>query len=125
MRFAAPIAIVALAAGVLGGCGSGSDGSSTPTRQSDAPAAQLGAAAHSCETEAADAEGLRATGLSCARARRVMYGWQRDSRCAAGGASRSACTTRSYRCVAASTDRGLVVSCSRPGRSLAFTVPRD
>jgi hypothetical protein len=125
MRLAAPIATVALAAALLGGCGGGSDESSSPTREGDAPSAPLGAVAHSCETQAVDAGGLRATGVSCDRARGVMYGWQRDSRCTdAGAVSRSACTTRSYRCLATRTERGVAVSCSRPGRSIAFTVRR-
>jgi hypothetical protein len=125
MRIAVPIMIVALAAALLGGCGGSAAESSTATQQDGAPSAPIGASARNCETLAVDAEGLRATGLSCEQARRVMYGWQRDSRCAAAGeASRGACTTRSYRCIGAMTGRGVTVSCARPGRSIAFTVPR-
>jgi hypothetical protein len=31
---------------------------------------------------------------------------------------------RGYRCIGTATDRGLAVSCSRPGRAVAFTVRR-
>jgi hypothetical protein len=123
MRLAAPIAIAALAAALLGGCGGGSGEGSTGTGGATAP---IGATAHSCETRAVDAQGLRATGISCAQARQVMFGWQRDSDCVAtGSASHSACTRRSYRCIATKTERGLAVSCSRSGGSVAFTARRE
>jgi type IV pilus biogenesis protein CpaD/CtpE len=73
MRLAVPIVALALAAASLAGCGSSSDttgGSSAVT----APRAPVGASAKTCETRAADAEGLRATGVSCGRARQVMHG---------------------------------------------------
>lgn len=126
-RLAAPLAIVALAAVLLGGCGSSSDdGASTRTRESAPPPARtssapVGAAAKSCDTYAVDARSLRATGISCGQARQVMYGWQRQRSCAKpSAASRTSCLTRSYRCLGARTDRGIAVSCSRPGQSIAF-----
>lgn len=135
MRLAVPIAIVALAAALLGGCGGSSSGSestapdltspavaeSAPEPQTSEGGAPPGASAAGCETEATDAEALSATAVSCEEARGVMLAWQREAGCAAGaGASHSACTVRSYRCIATRTDRGLAVSCARPGHSIAF-----
>jgi hypothetical protein len=40
------------------------------------------------------------------------------------GASRWACSVGSYRCQAVVTDRGWTVGCARPGSSIAFTVRR-
>jgi hypothetical protein len=54
-----------------------------------------------------------------------MYGWQRQRSCAKpSAASRTSCLTRSYRCLSARTDRGIAVSCSRPGQSIAFVARR-
>jgi len=128
MRLASALAAVALAALAVAGCGSSPDGEPNTDRpaQTGAPqgaGAPVGAAARSCETGAVAAEGLRATGISCERARQVMLGWQRQGSCAApAGASRVSCSSRSYRCIGARTDRGTAVSCSRPGRSVAFVV---
>lgn len=136
MRLAAPLLAVALATAMLGGCGgSSNDGSgatSTDRVESPAPegrangaAAPVGAGAKSCDTGSAGVEALRATGVSCDLARRVLHGWQRNHACASpAGASRVSCSTRSYRCLGARTDRGVTVSCSRPGRSIAFVAGR-
>jgi hypothetical protein len=40
------------------------------------------------------------------------------------GASRWGCSVDSYRCQGVVTDRGWSISCSVPGRSVAFLVPR-
>jgi hypothetical protein len=120
LRLAAPLAIVALAAVLVGGCGG-----SSSDRGSTSPSAPLGATAKSCDTHAVDAEGLRASGISCSQARQVMYGWQRESSCSSpAGASRTSCLTRSYRCLGTHTARGLAVSCSRAGQSIAFIARR-
>lgn len=130
MRLAVPIAIVALAAAVLGGCGGSSESDSTETGQSAAPrggaaTAPAGASAKSCDVRVAGVEGLRATGISCGEARAVLLAWQRDDGCVGSqGISHIACTVRSYRCIATRTDRGLAVGCARPGRSLAFISKR-
>jgi hypothetical protein len=134
MRLAVPLAIVAFAAALVAGCGGTSDQGSTsggstqgntqapPGSSSGAP---VGAAAKNCDSGAVDAEGLRATGIPCNQARQVMYGWQRERSCSSpAGTSRSSCLTRSYHCQAARTDRGLAVSCSRPGESIAFIAKR-
>jgi hypothetical protein len=130
MRLATPIAITVLAAALLAGCGSSSDSGSDAAGSTAAPGASdstapAGASAQSCETDAVDATALRATSVSCGEARALMFAWQRQSDCATPkGASRSACTTRSYRCLSTATARGVAVSCSRPGHSIAFIAKR-
>lgn len=134
MRLATPLAIVALAAALLSGCGgsssSGTGGSTgtdglPPASGPGAPSAPVGASAHNCNTHAVNAEGLRAVGVSCGAARKVMYGWQLLGACATpSAASRTACTVRSFRCLSGRTDRGVVVGCSRPGESIAFVAKR-
>ncbi len=125
MRLAAPIAIVLLAA-LLAGCGSSSSGGSSsteaPPTTSTAPA---GASARSCPTAPNGAEALHATGISCGGAQQVVVAWQQGASCApTAGASRSGCTAAGYRCLSTVTDRGLAVSCSGPGRSIAFVAKR-
>jgi hypothetical protein len=122
MRLAVPITTAVLAAALLAGCGGDSStGDSTAT-----PTAPAGAIAIGCQTHTADAEGLRATAVSCADARQLLFAWQRASGCASSpGASRSACTVGSYRCIGARTDRGLAVSCAKPGQSIAFVAKGD
>jgi len=140
MRLAAPLLIVALFAALMAGCGSSSDegtqsseatapsrggesrGSPPRASGADAPA---GASARACDTFAVDTQGLRVTGLSCKQGRQLMFGWQRAEGCGLiDGASRGACSVRSYRCLATETDRGISVSCSQPGRSIAFVAKR-
>lgn len=123
MKIAAPLLIAALASALLVGCGSSDEGT-TGTEES-VSTVPPGARAKSCETLAVDAEALRVAGLSCAEGRQVMLGWQRAEGCGLiNGASRGACAVRSYRCLATRTDRGTSVSCSRPGRSVAFRAER-
>jgi hypothetical protein len=133
-RPAALLAIAALAA-VLAGCGGSSSTDSTTGARGaveyeakpvpGSGGGPVGAAAKSCETNAVEAESLRATGVSCEQARQLMYGWQRAGGCSpAAGAGRSGCTVRAYRCVAAAAGRGTAVSCSRQGRSIAFLAVR-
>jgi hypothetical protein len=132
MRLATPLAIAVLAAALLAGCGGSSSpqSGSTSTGSTKAPKASdstapVGASAQVCETHAVDASALHATGVSCGEARRLMFAWQRDPACASPrGASRSSCTTGSYRCLGTTTARGVSVSCSRPGRSFAFLAKR-
>jgi hypothetical protein len=127
MRLAAPIAIAVLAAALVAGCGGSSDGGSTssteaPPSTSTAPA---GASAGSCPTAPNGAQALHATGISCDGAKGVVLAWQQSGSCApAGGASRSGCRAGGYRCLSTVTDLGVAVSCSRPGRSLAFLAKR-
>ena len=124
------IALLALLAALLAGCGSSSEESSTgsdgaPTQAAPNAGAPAGAAARSCETLAADAEALRATNLPCEQARQVMYGWQREPSCALpASGSRGGCRARSYRCQAVRAERGVAVSCARAGASVAFIARR-
>jgi hypothetical protein len=72
---------------------------------------------------AVDATALRASGVTCDQARRLADGWQRQGACSSpAGASRVACSSGPYRCTGTRTGRGTAVSCSRPGRSVAFLV---
>ncbi len=127
MRFAVPLAIIALAAALVGGCGSSGDGTAIPA-EATAPAAgkpttPAGASARECRGQAGKAFGLRATNLSCGQARRLTAAWLAEPGCApADGASRSSCKLEGYECLTAVTDRGLSVGCARPDHSIAFTV---
>lgn len=122
-----------LAAALPAGCGGSSTETgelqtSTSTKGASTPPpakAPIGARPKSCDSLAADAGGLRATGVPCDRARQVMYGWRRERSCSTPpGASRSSCLTRSYRCQAVRADRGLAVSCARAGEAIAFVAKR-
>lgn len=126
-KLAATFVLLALSAALATGCGSSDESTrpSTPRETGRPPAAPIGAAARSCETEAIDAEGLRVSGVSCATGRQVMFRWQRSAACAPpAGASRGGCASGPYRCAGTRAGRGLAVSCSRPGRSVAFVVRR-
>jgi hypothetical protein len=62
-------------------------------------------------------------GSGDAVAREVRSAWERNPDCGPPrGASRWACSVGSYRCQGVVTDRGWSISCSKPGRSIAFTV---
>jgi hypothetical protein len=93
MRALASIALVALVALLAGGCGGSNDG----------------------ETESVTAT-ENAAAVTQAK-------WEHTPSCdRPGGASRWGCSVGDYRCQAVVVDRGWSVSCSRPGRSVAFTV---
>ena len=127
MRLAQALAIAALGAVLLAGCGGSSDetgpGSATLPRAgtSTAPA---GASARPCAPGASGVEALRATNVGCAEARQVASGWRRAKECDKHGASRNPCSLLSYRCLATATDRGWSVSCAKSGRSVAFRFRR-
>jgi hypothetical protein len=121
MRFAIPIAIMALGAALLGGCGGSSESDSTAAPQGGAATAPAGASAQNCDAGVARFESLRATAVSCGEAKAVLVAWQGDKSCAGPpGASHAACTVRSYRCIGTRADRGFVVGCAGPGRSISF-----
>ncbi len=106
----------------VGGCGSSDESTEGTTEAgggattSEAPA---GAAAENCPGAAAGVADLRVTGVSCDTGRGVVTSWSTKSGCR-GGASRTSCAVAAYRCLGARTDRGLAVSCARPGRSISF-----
>lgn len=130
MRRAAPLAVLALVAALLLGCGSSSSQESSTgggaQPQGGTSTAPAGATALSCSSGEASVTGLKATGTTCTEARHLMLGWTHSSACRPPqGASRSSCPALSYRCLATATDRGWSVSCSKPGRAIAFSVRRD
>ncbi len=111
--------VLALALSVAAsGCGSSDTGESTAPSNEGAPA---GAAAKSCSGAIAGTETLRVTGVDCAIGRGVVAAWSDHEACIPGGeASRTFCTVGEYRCLGATSDRGVAVSCARPGRSISF-----
>lgn len=131
-----PIAALAIFATIATSCGSsdgggyGADGSTerAPTATATTPAAPPGASARDCgETTVAGTEQLRVTGIGCDIGRGIVASWANRPACSApAGASRYACTAYDgYRCLGATTARGIAVSCARPGSSVAFLAKRD
>ena len=95
MRATTPLALLVALALLLGGCGGSGDG----TTGSDT-------------AKVSDAAVMQAK-------------WEHTADCdRPAGASRWGCSVGSYRCQAVVVDRGWSVSCSRPGRSVSFTVRR-
>jgi hypothetical protein len=102
MRLPTTLAVIALAAALLFGCG-GSDDSTTTTP---------------------DRAGKPPASAAPAGTAKVRASWEANPACKhPQGASRWGCSIGSYRCQAVVTDRGWSVDCARPGRSIAFTVP--
>lgn len=91
---AAPLAILALAAALLAGCGGSGETTTSPPAGVDSTAKIRAAWERSPD---------------CKHPR---------------GASRWGCSVGAYRCQAVVTGRGWSVDCARPGRSIAFTVRR-
>jgi hypothetical protein len=120
------IPVVALATVLVAGCGSGgSEGSEATTREQATTAAPAGASARSCTGVQAGIEGLRVTGVDCGAGRAIAAAWSGDATCASPASrSRFACSVRGYRCLGANGERGIAVSCARPGRSVAFVAKR-
>jgi type IV pilus biogenesis protein CpaD/CtpE len=95
MRPATLLAILALVALPLSGCG-GSDHETTGTAPAHDPAGV---------------------------ARVVRAEWEQSPDCKRPtGASRWGCSVGDYRCQSVVSDRGWSTSCSKPGRSISFTV---
>ncbi|HEU4600038.1 MAG TPA: hypothetical protein VFS26_09835 [Solirubrobacterales bacterium] len=118
MRSFVALLALAVAVAVLGGCGSSGD--ETTGSGATAPA---GAPAETCALNAGGVEGLRVTKVSCGEGQRVAVAWRAADQCAKQG-SRSGCSVGSYRSAATATGRGWSVSCTKPGKSVAFTVRR-
>jgi hypothetical protein len=126
-----PAIVLFAAALLLAGCGS-DESTTTPAETAPstetgptagASSAPVGAAAHECGSVGGLTK-VRAVGVACDEARQIAAAWDVPRCRPAAGGSRSACTVRRYRCQGVVTDRGLSVSCSRPGQSISFLRPR-
>lgn len=112
------------------GCGSsdntGSSSSGEEKATATVPAAPPGASVRGCEGTVAGTDRVRVTGIGCDVGRGVVASWMGKPACATpADASRFSCTVyRGYRCLGATSGRGVAVSCSRPGSSIAFTFKR-
>lgn len=135
MRTAALAAFVVCAALLAAGCGGGGSGGSNTTapptggatnggetsKKATAPNAPAGSKVVACKAGAAGVEGLRAAAVDCGTARATMLRWGRTEGCdLAAGASRGSCSLGGFRCQAVRADRGVAVSCARPGGDVAF-----
>lgn len=121
------LTLVALAVAATTGCGSSGDGgvesSQGKTRATaTTPPAPPGASVRSCAGTVAGTGQVRVTGIGCDAGRGVVAAWANEPDCSApSGTSRFSCAVyRGYRCLGAVTDRGVAVSCARPGSSVAF-----
>jgi len=95
MRLATPLVLLALVALPMSGCGGSGDGITDSG------------------TATFNGDAL------------IQENWEHSPDCTRPpGASRWGCSIGAYRCQAVVTDRGWSVSCSKPGRSVAFLVPR-
>jgi len=136
MRLSALAAAVLCAALLAAGCGGGgSEGSSsnapaergggTP-KETTSPNAPAGSKVVACKAGAADMKGLRATAVDCTSARATMRRWGHDKSCAlAEGTSRGSCSLGDFHCQAVQADRGVAVSCARPGGDVAFVATKN
>jgi hypothetical protein len=132
MRILGAVPAVLLIALAMAGCGSSSTettGSNPPASSSTAPTrpqAPAGSTVDVCKSSAAAGRELRVTGVSCETARQVAAGWFKDGACAGtSGASRTSCRLGAFTCLGTATDRGIVVGCAAPGRSLSFVAKPD
>lgn len=123
LSIGAGVLAVALVAMLANGCGSsGTETSGAGSNRTEAP---QGARAQACAGTAAGVEGLRVSGVGCATGRDVVATWTAKSACATpAAASRTSCTAGAYRCLGAAAERGIAVSCARPGRSISFVFKR-
>jgi hypothetical protein len=123
LPLAASLLAVALLATLAGGCSSSS--TNAAGEGSTKTAAPPGAVVPVCTAAPAGVATLRVSGVDCAKGREVVSAWIAKSACrAVPGASRTSCTADTYRCLGATTELGLAVSCSRPGRSISFVSRR-
>lgn len=105
------------------GCGSSS--TETAGEGSTKIAPPSGVSVQSCSGNSSGVGGLRVSGAGCATGRQVVAGWTSKKACARrAGVSRTSCSVGAYRCLGAVSERGLAVSCARPGRSVSFVVTR-
>ena len=131
--------LAVLTAIAIAGCGSDSGGSGYGPRDSTGtatsggetatattPPAPPGASARACAGTVAGTGNLRVTGIGCDVGRGIVAAWAATPRCASpAGASRFSCVVyNGYRCLGATTEAGIAVSCSRQGSSAAFVAKR-
>jgi hypothetical protein len=122
--------VALLAAGCGGGSSGGSNTTAPPTGggtteggtpKATAPNAPAGSKVIACQESAGDVEGLRATAVGCGTADRIMRRWANHRSCALpADASRGSCSLGAFQCQAVKADRGVAVSCVRPGGDIAF-----
>lgn len=128
--------LLAALVALIAGCGSDGSGSGYGSRDSTegpatatatTPDAPPGASARTCAGASAGTEELRVTGIGCDEGRGIAAAWAAKPSCTAPeGASHFACTVaEGYRCIGAVAERGLAVSCARPGASVAFIARHD
>lgn len=122
------VAITALVA-VMDGCGASSSDQGSPgghgTASPRGATAPVGASAQRCTGAVTGVEELRVSGIDCAVGRGIVASWANVRRCSVpAGASRFSCPIAGYRCLGAATDRGIAVTCARPGRSVSFITRR-
>jgi hypothetical protein len=134
VRLTTLTAVVLCAALLAAGCGGGGSGGSNTTappkgggtpKKATAPNAPAGSKVVACKESGSATEGLRATVVDCKTARATMIRWGHTEGCAlARGASRGSCALGGFRCQAVRADRGVAVSCARPGGDVAFVATK-
>jgi len=117
------VVVSLLAVALASGCGSsGTDSSGEGSTKTAAPP---GAVVSVCSEAPAGAGVLRVSGVDCATGRDIVTAWAAKGVCTTpADTSRTSCTVGEYRCLGATTERGLAVNCARPGRSISFLVKR-
>jgi hypothetical protein len=139
LSVATAFAVLVAAALLVAGCGgSGSEGSSStapaggaakegPTggegapKKATAPNAPAGSKVVVCSGGGEESAQLRATAIDCDTARTTMQHWESAEACNLGDDdSRGSCSVGAFRCQAVKVDRGLSVSCAKPGGDVAF-----
>jgi hypothetical protein len=115
---------VTLVAILASGCGS--SGTESSSEGSTKTAAPQGAATPACTAAPAGVGALRVSGVDCTTGREIVVAWTKKHACATpASASRTSCTVGAYRCLAATVQHGLAVSCARPDRSISFVSKRN
>jgi len=125
------LSLAVLTAGLaLAAAGCGSSGettqSSSEAGEATTSTAPPGARVETCRGAVAGVGQVRTSGTGCAVALGIVASWDSKKACdAPAGGSRTSCSVRGYRCLGASAERGLAVTCARPGSSLSFVAKRD
>lgn len=126
-RSARLVLVATLCATAIAGCGSSDNsGDSEPTARATTPSTPPGAGARVCKDMTAGTSQVRVTGVACGAGLGVVAAWTENPACApTGEESRSSCSVGDdYRCLGATVEQGVAVSCSAPGRSVSFLARR-